>query len=100
MFTSQKSDEIFAFVNAVVAAAMLFVALVLIGPAALTDPAKLIGMAINNPTPLIIQDALKIISAGISVILIVVLLRFLNQKNSTKQHAHVTATLLKCTAAN
>lgn len=83
MLNSQKSGGISAIVNAVVAAAMLVVALVLIGPAALTDPAKLIDMAINNPTPLYIQDTLKIISAGISVILILVLLGFLNQKNST-----------------
>lgn len=102
MFTSQKSGGIFAFVNAVVAAAMLVGALVLIGPAALTDPAKLIEMAINNPTPLIIQDALKIISAGLSVILILVLLRFLNQKNSTALKAGAGAGFLAviCLIAN
>jgi Domain of unknown function (DUF4386) len=102
MFSSQKHGGISAFANAVVAAATLIVALVLIGPAALIDPTKLIEMAINNPAPLILQDLLKIISAGISVILILVLLKFLNQKKSIALRIGASAGFLAviCLIAN
>lgn len=83
MVSIQKIGAIAAFVNVVVAVATLFVAIVLIGPAVFTDPAKLIDMAIHNPTPLIIQDALKYISAGISFLLIAALFKFCDHKKST-----------------
>jgi hypothetical protein len=83
MYNIQKIGAIAAFVNVFVAMATLYVAIVLIGPAVFTDPAKLIDMAIHNPTPLIIQDALKYISAGISFMLIAALFMFCDQKKST-----------------
>lgn len=83
MYSIQKAGAIAAFLNVVVAVAILFVAIVLIGPAVFTDPAKLMNMAIHNPAPLIAQDILKYISAGISVILMLALLRLSNQKKST-----------------
>lgn len=83
MYSIQKAGVIAAFMNAVVAVAILFVAIVLIGPAVYTDPSKLIDMAIHNPAPLIIQDVLKYMSAGISFVLIAALLKVCDQKKST-----------------
>lgn len=82
MYSIQKSGAIAAFANVVVAVVILFVAIVLIGSAVFSDPAKLINMAIHNPAPLIVQDILKYISAGISVMLILALLRLSNQNKS------------------
>jgi len=69
----QKLGALAAIFNAVVAVAMLVVALVLIGPATLTDPGKLVELAIHNPTPLIIQDALKLVLAALASVLILAL---------------------------
>lgn len=82
MDTLQKAGPFAAFTNAVVAIATLYVALVMIGPDALTDQNKFVEIAVNNPTPLYIQDMLKFISAVCGLVLIIVLYRRL-QKEAT-----------------
>ena len=52
-----------AFIYAATAIAMFCVALLWIGPAAIADSKKLIELAVTNPTPLIVQDVLKLIMA-------------------------------------
>lgn len=69
----QKIGGIVALINVVVVVVTLVVALGFIGAAALADPNKLVELAIRNPSLLIIQDVLKFFSAGVAVILIVVL---------------------------
>ena len=69
----QKIGGLTAFANALLGAGTLVVAIGLIGPAALADPNKLVELAINNPSPLIIQDLLKLASAATAIVLIVVL---------------------------
>lgn len=64
-----------AFIQAQAAAAALFTAVVLIGLAALGDPARLATLAVHNPLPLLLQDGLKFVSAAASVALIVVMFR-------------------------
>lgn len=64
-----------AFIQAQAAAAALFTAVVLIGLAALGDPAHLATLAVHNPLPLLLQDGLKFVSATASVALIVVMFR-------------------------
>ncbi|MCC6498881.1 MAG: DUF4386 family protein [Anaerolineales bacterium] len=61
-----------ALINVAVTVVTLIVALGFIGAAALADPNKLMELAVRNPTPLIVQDALKVVSAGIAVVLILV----------------------------
>lgn len=73
MSNLQRLGSIAAFINAGAAAAALVVAFVLIGPAALSDPAKLADLAVHNPTPLIIQDLVKFVSAAAAVVLILAL---------------------------
>ena len=73
MDTIQKAGPFAAFTNAVVAIATLYVALVMIGPDALIDQNKFVEIAVNNPTPLYIQDILKFISAVCGMVLIIVL---------------------------
>ncbi len=69
----QKLGGLAAVLNAVVAVAMLVVAIVLIGPSTLAHPGKLVDLAIHNPTPLIIQDALKFALAALASVLILAL---------------------------
>lgn len=69
----EKIGGIAAFVNAAASAITLVVAFGLMGLPTLTDRRKLVELAINNPTPLIIQDALKLVSAAIAVVLITAL---------------------------
>lgn len=73
MSNLQRLGSIAAFINAGAAVAALVVAFVLIGPAALSDPAKLADLAVHNPTPLIIQDLVKFVSAAAAVVLILAL---------------------------
>ncbi|WKZ49524.1 MAG: DUF4386 family protein [Anaerolineales bacterium] len=61
-----------ALINVAVTTVTLIVALGFIGAAALADPNKLMELAVRNPIPLIVQDALKVVSAGIAVVLILV----------------------------
>ena len=65
---------------AVVAIATLYVALVMIGPDALTDQNKFAEIAVNNPAPLYIQDMLKFISAVSGMVLIIILYRRLRKE--------------------
>lgn len=69
----QKIGGLAAFANALIGAGALVVAIGLIGPAALADPGKLADLAIHNPAPLIIQDALKLASAVTACVLIAAL---------------------------
>jgi ABC-type siderophore export system fused ATPase/permease subunit len=69
----QKAGPFAAFTNAVVAIATLYVALVMIGPDALTDQNKFVEIAVKNPAPLYIQDMLKLIGAVCGMVLIIVL---------------------------
>lgn len=62
-----------AFINVAVTIATLIVAFGFIGVAALSDPNKLMELAIRNPAPLIVQDVLKLVSSGIAVVLILAL---------------------------
>jgi hypothetical protein len=66
----QKAGPASAFLNAGLAVLSLFVAFVMIGPAALSDRAVFVDLALHNPAPLFIQDGLKFVSAGVSVIVI------------------------------
>lgn len=62
--------SIAAFGNAFAASAALYVALFLIGIPAMGDPQQLAELAIHNPTPLLLQDALKFLSAATACVLI------------------------------
>ena len=68
----QKVGGAAAGVNALVGVATLLVALLLIGPEVLADRTRFIALALNNPTPIIIQDFLKFIAAAATLMLIVV----------------------------
>ena len=80
MDTIQKAGPFAAFTNAVVAIATLYVALVMIGPDALTDQNKFVEIAVSNPTSLYIQDMLKFISAACGIVLVIVLYRRLQKE--------------------
>jgi len=69
----QQIGGMAAFMNVAAIMATLIVAFGFIGVAALSDPNKLMELAIHNPAPLIVQDILKIISSGIAIILILAL---------------------------
>ncbi|MEM6839043.1 MAG: hypothetical protein AAF609_19595 [Cyanobacteria bacterium P01_C01_bin.120] len=77
----QKVGGMAAFANAGVALATLAVAVFLIGPSAIADPNKLIDLATRNPTPLLIQDGLKVSSAVISALLVVAFTSYLRREN-------------------
>ncbi|MDY6938502.1 MAG: hypothetical protein SWY16_12620 [Cyanobacteriota bacterium] len=79
----QKIGGIAAFLNVAVAIAMFATAIVLIGPAAMSDPSKLAQMAVQNPAPLLVQDGLKFISVAISIVLILAIASYLNRDNLT-----------------
>ena len=72
MSRMQRVGGIAAAVNAFVGVATLLVALLLIGPAVLADRTRFIALALNNPTPIIIQDFLKFVAAAATLMLIVV----------------------------
>jgi hypothetical protein len=77
MSNFQKIGGVAAFINAALSIATLVVAFGLIGFEALTDNRKLAELAINNPTPLFIQDTLKLLSAIIMIMLIIALFNLL-----------------------
>jgi hypothetical protein len=66
----QKAGPVAAFLNAGLAVLSLIVAFVLIGPAALSDRAVFVDLALHNPAPLYLQDVLKFASAGVAIVLI------------------------------
>lgn len=68
--TFGKLGSIAAFGNAFAAGASLFVALALIGNNALNDPQQLVEFALQNPLPLLLQDALKFLSVATALVLI------------------------------
>jgi hypothetical protein len=76
----QKLGGIAAFINVIVAVATLATVVFLIGFPAITDPNKLIDLAIYNPTPLLVEDGLKFVSAGISSVLILALGNYLQDE--------------------
>jgi hypothetical protein len=78
----QKLGGIAASINVIVAIATLATVIFLIGLSAIADPNKLIDLAIHNPAPLLIQDGLKLISAGISSVLILALANYLQRDAS------------------
>jgi hypothetical protein len=78
----QKLGGIAALVNVIVAIATLATVIFLIGFSAIADPNKLIDLAIRNPAPLLIQDGLKFVSAGISSVLILALANYLRRDAS------------------
>lgn len=65
-----KISGIAAIINAVLAFTSLIVAFVLIGAPTLTDNARLVQMAIENPAPLILQDLLKLATAVTAIVLV------------------------------
>lgn len=60
----------------------LAVAILLIGIPTMADPSKLVELAIDNPTPLVLQDGLKLISAATSTVLILALATYLRPNAS------------------
>lgn len=80
MSNIKKAGPFAAFTNAVVAVITIYVAVVMIGLDTLTDQNAFAEIAINNPTPLIIQDALKLMSAACGAVLIVVLFKRLRHE--------------------
>jgi hypothetical protein len=78
----QKLGGIAALVNVIVAIATLATVIFLIGVSAIADPNKLIDLAISNPMPLLIQDGLKFVSAGISNVLILAVANYLQRDAS------------------
>jgi hypothetical protein len=79
----QKLGGIAAFINVIVAIATLATVIFLIGVSAIADPTKLINLAIHNPLPLLIEDGLKSVSVGISIVLILALRKYLQHDTST-----------------
>lgn len=80
MYSNQKVGAFAAFTNAVVAIVTIYVAVIMIGLDVLTDQNLFAEIAINNPTPLIIQDVLKFISAACwSVLLVNLFKRLVNE---------------------
>jgi hypothetical protein len=79
-----------ALTNALAGIATLVVVFGLIGLPALLDNQKLVELAMNNKTPFIIQDILKLISAFCMMILIVALLGRL-KNNAPKPMTVATA---------
>lgn len=75
----QKLGGIAAFINVIVVMATLATVIFLIGFSAIADPSKLIDLAIHNPAPLLIEDGLKFVSAGISSVLILALGNYLQR---------------------
>jgi hypothetical protein len=61
----------------------LAVAILLIGIPTMADPSKLVELAIDNPTPLVLQDGLKLISVATSTVLILALATYLRPNAST-----------------
>lgn len=70
---TSRVGSIAAFGNAFASSAALYVALFGIGISALSDPQQLAELAIHNPTSLLLQDALKFLSAATACVLIFVL---------------------------
>ena len=79
----QKAGPFAAFINAAVAMATIYVAVVLIGIDVLSNQDLFVEMAIANPTPIFIQDTLKFISAACGFVLIIVLFRRLKNEAVT-----------------
>lgn len=73
----RKLGSAAAFGNALAAGASLFVTLSLIGITALNDPQRLVELALHNPLPLLLQDALKFLSAATALGLIFALWKYL-----------------------
>jgi hypothetical protein len=78
--SNQKAGAFAALTNAVVAIVTIYVAVVMIGLDVLTDQNLFAQIAINNPTPLFIQDLLKFISAACWSVLTVTLFKRLGNK--------------------
>jgi hypothetical protein len=78
----QRLGGIAAFVNVLVVMATLATVIFLIGFSAIADPSKLIDLAIHNPAPLLIEDSLKVLSAGISGVLILAIANYLWRDDS------------------
>ncbi|MBD3627870.1 DUF4386 family protein [Cyclobacterium sp.] len=78
MYSNQKKGAFAAFANAFVAIVTIYVAVVMIGLDVLTDQSLFAEIAINNPTPLIIQDVMKFISAACWSVLYVTLFKQLH----------------------
>lgn len=79
----QKAGPFAAFINAAVAIATIYVAVILIGIDVLSNQDLFVEMAIANPAPIFIQDTLKFISAACGVVLIIVLFRRLKNEAVT-----------------
>jgi len=69
----QRIAPVAAVINAVVAFLTLFLAVALIGPAAMADRKLLMELALHSPAPLIAQDFLKFAAAGAALVLIATL---------------------------
>jgi hypothetical protein len=79
-----KAGGFAAFTKGVVAIATIYVAAVMIGLEVLTDQKLFVEIAINNPTPLYIQDGLKFIGAACETVLIIVLFKRLSKEGLSK----------------
>jgi predicted membrane channel-forming protein YqfA (hemolysin III family) len=83
MINLKKIGSLAAFTNGAVNILIMIVVFGFIGMTALIDKDKLMEIARLNPTPIILQDFLKVISALIALILINVLYQHL--KNTSPQ---------------
>jgi hypothetical protein len=71
----QKAGGVAALLGALLAVANLVVIFGLIGPSVLGDRARLVDIAINQPTPLLALDLIKLLSAAAALVLVVALPR-------------------------
>ncbi len=75
--TTARTIGLAGGLTAVVNLLSLLVALVWIGPAAQVDRAVLNELALHNPAPILVQDVLKLVSAGLSIVLLNAFFRWL-----------------------
>jgi hypothetical protein len=74
-----KLGGIAAFINAMVAMATLGVIIFMIGFPAIADSGKFIDLVMHHPMPFLIADGLKLISAALSIVIILAVANFLQR---------------------
>ena len=92
-----RSGAAAAFANGLLNLAMLFVAIILVGPSALVDREVFISMARTNPWPLLLQDVIKFGSSIALLILVLDLGKRLKDTNPTAVRTGTAFGLLSIT---
>jgi nicotinamide riboside transporter PnuC len=102
MIHIQKLGGIAACANGIVGMATVVTVVFGIGISTIADPNQLVNLAIHTPAPLLIEDGLKFVSAGISSVLIVALASYLRRDTSALLSAATGFGLLSvlCLLAN